>query len=127
MRLAKTGLVAVLLGGSLLARPACAQIESREAISLQNQILELRHEMQQNASPGSVPMVPPVAGPAPDQQGTASGLTPQLLDRVSALEEQVRTLRGQLDQLSNQVQQQNAALGKQVGDLGFALQQEGWT
>ena len=56
-------------------------------------------------------------------QGAASPLTSQLLDRVSTLEAQVRDLRGQLDQLSNQVQQQNAALSKQIGDMNFALQQ----
>lgn len=129
MRFATTGLATTLLCVSVLARPAAAQLESREAISLQNQILELRHEMQQNGmGGGGAPVAPPIgSGEAPvDTQaasGAASGLTPQLLDRVSTLEQQVRDLRGQVDQLSNQLQQQTAALNKQIGDLGFAMQQ----
>ena len=127
MRLATTRLMAALLCASTLVRPAHAQLDSREAISLQNQILELRHEMQQGGG-GGAPVAPPVgaapadAAPGGDAQAGA-GLTPQLLDRVSTLEGQVRDLRGQIDQLNNQVQQQNAALSKQIGDLGFAVQQ----
>ncbi len=119
------GLAALVATGG----PARAQLESREAISLQNQILELRHELEQSeAGGGGVPGAPPISGrggPSGDQTGGAdlSGIAPQLLDRVQALEGQVRDLRGELDQLGNQVQQQNAALSKQVGDLGFALQQ----
>ena len=132
MRLATTGLMTVLLCASMLARPAHAQLESREAISLQNQILELRHQMQQGGGGNGSGVAPPIgAGPADVAPGSdaqaaaqgAAGLTPQLLDRVSTLEGQVRELRGQIDQLDNQVQQQNAALSKQIGDLGFAAQQ----
>jgi len=127
MRLATTGLATALLCASILTRPAAAQMESREAISLQNQILELRHQIQQNGMQGGgggTPVAPPIGSGAPpvDAQA-ASGLTPQLLDRVSTLEQQVRDLRGQVDQLSNQLQQQTAALNKQIGDLGFAMQQ----
>ena len=127
MRLATTRLTAALLCASVLSRPAHAQLDSREAISLQNQILELRHEIQQGSSAGA-PVAPPIgAAPAETAPGgdaqAAAGLTPQLLDRVSTLEGQVRDLRGQIDQLNNQVQQQNAALSKQIGDLGFAVQQ----
>ncbi len=116
--------ILVATGGS-----ARAQLESREAISLQNQILELRHELEQSQNAGGAPVAPPVSGRggSPGDQsgagGDPTGLTPQLLDRVQTLEGQVRDLRGELDQLSNQVQQQNAALSKQVGDLGFAVQQ----
>lgn len=125
MRLATTGVIAALLATC----PAHAQIDSREAISLQNQILELRHEMQQGGSGGNAPTAPPftssppAGGPQAADAASAAGLTPQLLDRVSTLEEQVRDLRGQIDQLNNQVQQQNAALTKQIGDLNFAIQQ----
>ena len=133
MRLATTGLTTALLCAWVLTGPAHAQLESREAISLQNQILELRHELQQNGGGGGAPVAPPIgAGPTDAAQGggtqggdaqSGAGLTPQLLDRVSTLEGQVRELRGQIDQLNNQVQQQNAALSKQIGDLGFAVQQ----
>lgn len=46
----------------------------------------------------------------------------QLLERVNTLEEQTRDMRGQIDQLNNQVQQQNATLGKQIADMNFAMQ-----
>ena len=135
MRLAATGVATALSCLALLAspmqmRPAMAQLSSREAISLQDQILELRHQMQQRGIDTTAPAAPPLASPvpadaAPAPNGDVAGgsLTPQLLDRVSTLEEEVRSLRGQVDQLSNQVQQQNAALAKQVGDLSFAQQQ----
>ncbi len=123
-----SALAALLVATGLSGGVARAQLDSREAISLQNQILELRHEMQMQSG-GSEPGAPPMSGDtgAPSStsvdQGAASPLTSQLLDRVSTLEAQVRDLRGQLDQLSNQVQQQNAALSKQIGDMNFALQQ----
>ena len=124
-----SGLAALLLATSLSGGAAHAQLDSREAISLQDQILELRHEMQQMQSGGgeggapqgyATPMAPSSTSV---DQGAGSPLTSQLLDRVSTLEAQVRDLRGQLDQLNNQVQQQNAALSKQIGDMSFALQQ----
>ena len=121
-----TGMTAAALAAALLARPALAQVDSREAISLQNQILELRHEMQQNQGGGNAePVAPPLGSNAAVDNPAAGGLTPQLLDRVSTLEGQVRELRGQVDQLNNQVQQQNAALSKQIGDVNFAVQQQG--
>ncbi|GAN85688.1 hypothetical protein Gain_0008_007 [Komagataeibacter intermedius TF2] len=52
----------------------------------------------------------------------SGNLTLQLLDRVNALEDQTRQMRGQIDQLTNQVQQQNATLSKQVEDMNFAMQ-----
>ncbi len=125
-------LCAGLLAALWLTTPARAQLESREAISLQDQILELRHELQQRGmneqSGGGEPVAPPIgappigAPPATEPQ-PGSGLTPQLLERVTTLEDEVRSLRGQVDQLTNQVQQQNAALAKQIGDLSFAAQQ----
>jgi TolA-binding protein len=105
-----------------------AQMQSREAIALQNQILELRHDLQmlqdQIASGqqgGSLlgsrpPPPPPRSGAAP------SDLVTSLLDRVSQLEDQVRALRGRVDEVANQTQQQGADLGKQIGDLGFRVQ-----
>ncbi len=122
-----SGLAALLLATSLSGGVAHAQLDSREAISLQDQILELRHEMQQMQSGGGEASAPPQGYATPSStsvdQGAGSPLTSQLLDRVSTLEAQVRDLRGQLDQLNNQVQQQNAALSKQIGDMSFAMQQ----
>ena len=119
------------LGAVVVANgPAHAQLSSREAISLQNQILELRHEVEQGQGGGGggnggyPPVAPPIGGGSQNQGGgDPGGLAPQLLDRVQTLEQQVRDMRGELDQLSNQVQQQNAALAKQIADMNFALQQ----
>lgn len=127
---------ALLLGVAMtVAMPdhASAQMASREGISLQNQILELRHEVEAlggggggNGNGNGSPVAPPMGGglsQGSNGSGDGSGLTPQLLDRVQALEDEVRTMRGELDQLTNQVQQQNATVTKQLGDMNFALQQ----
>jgi TolA-binding protein len=123
---------ALLLGGLLLAAsllaapvPACAQIDSREGIALQNQILELRHDVQilQNevSRGGGGGGGAPVRS-APIASGGGGDITAQLLARVDALEEQVRQLRGRIDETANQQQVQNADLTKQIGDLGFQMQ-----
>ncbi len=121
----KSLLMAVLAAFLLLAcRPAAwAQVESREGIELQNQILQLRHDLDAvqkrlSASGGSA------LGSAAKSTATApaNDLLPQLLDRVSALEERMRELRGRVDELDNRTQQQNADLGKQIGDLDFRVQ-----
>ncbi|GAB6967027.1 hypothetical protein JCM25156A_10640 [Komagataeibacter kakiaceti JCM 25156] len=52
----------------------------------------------------------------------SGNLTLQLLDRVNTLEQQTRDMRGEIDQLNNQVQQQNATLSKQIDDMNFAMQ-----
>ncbi len=126
--LSRCAVVLLGLGAAAAAgSPARAQIESREGISLQNQILELRHELEQvengGGGGGGGPVAPPI-GSQPGAPGAVDpGLAPQLLDRVQTLEQQVRDMRGELDQLANQVQQQNATLSKQIGDMNFALQQ----
>ena len=107
-------LAAVLSGA--LAAPAAAQMDSREGIMLQNQILELRRDMQSMQQRGS-------AGPnypAPSSGG-GSGLQSQLLDRVQVLEDQVRRLRGQLDEQANTSRRAQEALSKQIDDLSFKL------
>jgi TolA-binding protein len=116
-------LVLTLLAPLMMAgMPARAQIDSREGIALQNQILELRHELQmmqgQMASGGV-----PAARSAPAPAITGGGdLLPQLLQRVDNLEEEVRQLRGRIDELTNQQQVQSADLTKQIGDLNFQIQ-----
>lgn len=105
--------------------PAVAQMESREAISLQDQILELRHELetiqaQQGGAAAPAPYYAQPASPAPS--GSTSELVAQLLTRVSALEDQMRDLRGRVDELSNTVQRMSADLSKQIDDLKFQLQ-----
>lgn len=109
-------LVSVLGLGLLcaLAVPARAQMDSREGIMLQNQILELRRDMQSMQQRGS--SGPSYAAPS---GGGGSGLEAQLLDRVQTLEEQVRRLRGQLDEQSNTLRRSQESLAKQIDDMNF--------
>ncbi len=110
----------------LLATPVHAQVDSREGIALQNQIYQLRQELkaaedQMSSRGGSRPVA---SAPIP-LQGSGSDLVAQLLTRVDALEDQVRQLRGQLDETQNQLQQQNAGLGKRIDDLAFQMNPNG--
>lgn len=121
------GLCLGLLAGPLVgARPAAAQMQTREGIALQNQILELQREIQvlsQREGGGYGGGYPaPATGGYPASPPAAGDLTARLLTRVDALENAVRELRGQVEQLNNQLQQQTAQLGKRIDDLQFQVQ-----
>jgi TolA-binding protein len=115
---------------ALLAPAARAQDETRTEIALQNQILELRHDLDalrdQIAASGGASGAPSAPSQPQDQSSAPPGggndLTATLLDRVSRLEDQERTLQGGIDELRNGLQQQNADLTKQIGDLTFRVQ-----
>jgi TolA-binding protein len=117
----------------LVATSAAAQIDSREGIALQNQILELRQQMQAlqqlQVQAGGAPPAPapaPADTPADSSQAGSPGqgdVVAQLLVRVSTLEEEVRTLRGRVEELSNQQQRDHDDITKQIGDLAFKLNQ----
>jgi TolA-binding protein len=113
LRLACLGL------GLVLAMPALAQVETREGIALQNQILDLRRELDALRRGGGA-----VAAPsAPARGSAASGdLVQQLLGRVQELEEENRRLRGRLDVADNNDRQVRAEMEKLRGDLDFRLQ-----
>jgi TolA-binding protein len=116
-------LAALALSASAL--PAIAQVESREGIALQNQILDLRRQLQtlqdQAARGGNNPTN--LGRPAYPAAGAGSSdLVAQLLARVDALEEQVRQLRGRIDETQNEVQRQGADLSKRLDDLQFQSQ-----
>ena len=106
-------------------QPARAQVESREGIALQNQILDLRRQMQslqdQSGRGGGSPTYLGRGG-YPSPSSGSSDLVAQLLTRVDALEEQVRQLRGRIDQTQNEVQRQGAELGKRMEDMAFQSQ-----
>lgn len=111
-------------GGAAHAQSA---IESREGIALQNQILELRNEVEQLRQGGGG-VAPAPAGPTAlggYQGGAAPGpsadVTAQLLDRVQRLEEAVRELRGRIDEVDNARRRQGDDLAKQIGDLNFKI------
>lgn len=120
MRLAPA---AVALAVGLAAAPARAQVDSREAIALQNQILELRRDLQAVQAQRGAPALPPPARRGGD--GGGSEIAAQLLDRVAQLEDDVRRLRGQLDEQANASRRQMDDLSKQVADLNFRLQNAG--
>ncbi len=105
--------------------PARGQVESREGIALQNQIMELRRQVQilqeQSGGGRGSPTYLGRGGYPPSSSG-ASDLLAQLLSRVDALEEQVRQLRGRIDETQNQVQRQGAELSKRIDDMAFQAQ-----
>ncbi len=121
---------ACLLAGS---SPAWAQMETREGIALQNQILRLQHDVDtmradQGRSPAPSPSYPSsnlggrAGGSSP---GPSSDITAQLLERVDRLEDSVRQLNGRMDEADNARQRQGADLAKQIADLQFRLDNAG--
>lgn len=117
-----SGLAAVLMG-TVSPVGHAQDVTSREGIALQNQILALKQSMSQmqasQADGGALP--PPSA--TPSSSSSANGdLVSQLLDRVNTLEQQQRDMRGEIDQLTNDLQQKTAALSKQMADSQFAAQ-----
>ncbi len=105
--------------------PVRAQVESREGIALQNQILELRRQMQMlQDQPGRGGGGSPtyLGRPYPPPSGGSSDLVAQLLSRVDSLEEQVRQLRGRVDETQNAMQRQSAELAKRIEDMAFQAQ-----
>lgn len=64
----------------------------------------------------------PVAWARDTANSGTNDLIAQLLDRVSTLEQQQRDMRGEIDQLTNELQQKTAALSKQIADNQFAAQ-----
>lgn len=132
--LCRTGALAAglaFLGG--LPGTAVAQMDSREGIALQNQIYELRQEIQAlQDQPGrgaqggasNLGRAPSTTTyQAPPHQG--SDLLAQLLTRVDSLDDQLRQLRGRIDETQNQMERQNADLGKRIDDLAFQLNPQG--
>ena len=113
---------AFLLSLTLLATPAAAQMDSREGIALQNQILQLRQEMEQLRRGGGA-----LPAPAPSRGGSGGGseLVGSLLDRVNTLQDEVSRLRGRVDVLENQNRRLREDFEKYQGDMDFRLGQGG--
>ena len=104
--------------------PDSGEISSREAIALQDQIASLRQQLSQVQN-GTGNLGAPSATALPQVSVGDGNLTAQLLERVSALEEQNRQMRGELDQLSNSVRDNQASVSKQISDMQFASQNGG--
>jgi TolA-binding protein len=117
------------LAGVLVLAPARAQaqMESREAIALQNQIAELRAEVQglrdqiarSQGSGGT--SLGGYQAPAGGDAGS-SDMTAQLLGRVQRMEDELRSLRGRVDEEDNARQRQAEDFNKQLGDLKFEVE-----
>lgn len=115
----------VMLAG---AEPALAQLDSREAIDLRNQISELRRDVQGlreqlsrgagNSSLGAARSAPPPVVTSPSSDVTAT-----LLERVAQLEDRVRELQGKIDTEQNARTMQGADLQKNIDDLAFRIGQ----
>jgi TolA-binding protein len=107
--------------------PAAAQM-SREDIELRNQLYELQQQVQalqeqmSSQGGGGTYLGNGRGYPAPSGGGANGDMVAQLLARVQTLEEETRTLRGQVDQLQNTQQQQSADLAKRLDDLRFQMQ-----
>lgn len=124
-------LVAVLLLAALaLPRPALAQMDSREGIQLQNQILELRRDMQnlrdQMAQGGggggsSLGGYRQPAPAAPSGSTSSNDVVASLVDRVARLEDQVRALQGRIDEADNARKNMHDDLQKQIDDMNYKL------
>ncbi len=117
---------AMAAGIAAPSRPALAQIESREGIALQNQILQLRAEIEQMRRGGSAlaaPSLPPPGRGGGALPGGQVELLNQLLERTGRLEEEVRLLRGRVEEMEFRNRQLAADLEKLRGDVDFRLQQ----
>ena len=130
-RILLAGLCAGALCLCLMPGLAVAQddsVTSREGIALQNQILSVQSQMQQMQAQLQAVQANGGGNAAPASSGGGGGngdLVTQLLQRVSTLEDEVRTLTGNLQQLQNQVDTQNAQVNKQIGDITFQMQNGG--
>jgi TolA-binding protein len=109
----------------LLSLPglAAAQIESREGIALQNQMLQLRQELEALRRGGLPAPQPSGGGAAGRVTGAQGDLVQTLLERVSRMEEELRAVRGRAEQSEFRERQLRERVEKLEGDLDFRLQQ----
>ncbi len=127
----------LLLALLLAASPTLAQeLSTPDAIALRNQILQLQAQVNAlqanqgnnggnnggNAMPAPIPAPVPGGGSPAPAAAPDSDLMASLLTRISTLEDNVRTLTGQVEQLQNDLKNQNQQLTKQIGDINFQLQ-----
>lgn len=121
--------IGVLLAALLIAAPglALAQIESREGIALQNQLLQLRQELdalrRAGAGAASSALPAPQQAAAPRPTGASGDLVQGLLERVQRMEEELRAARGAAEQAEFRERQLRERVQKLEGDLDFRLQQ----
>lgn len=93
-----------------------AQVDSREGIALQNQIYQLKQQLDLLRSD-----VARGGGGYSSGGGGGNDAAAELLSRVQAMEEAMRQLRGRIDEIQNLIDRQNADLSKRLDDLTFQL------
>jgi TolA-binding protein len=118
------GLAALLAVAAAWPHAVHAQVDSREGIALQNQIYQLRQELQGLRDQGGRGG-PPQGRFAPAPTGSGNDMVAVLLTRVDAMDDQLRQLRGRIDELQNQMQRQNADLAKRLDDMAFQANARG--
>lgn len=115
----------IVVACCLGAAPSHAQLDSREAIQLQNQMAELRRDLSalrdQINHGGSGSNLGGRPTPVMVPQSGGGDLGTALLGRISQLEEQVRRLQGQVDEAENARQRDGDALRKSIDDMNFKL------
>ncbi len=103
----------------VLAAPALAQVDTREGIFLQNQLLQLRQEIEAlRAQRGGGSAL----APAPTGRAPSGDVLSQLLERVGSLEEEVRRMRGRVDELDNRNRRLAEDVRKLNEDTEFRFQ-----
>jgi TolA-binding protein len=121
--------IALLLLG--LTGPVQAQVETREGIALQNQILQLRQEFEALRRGGLAAPQPPggstlggsTLGGAAARPPAQGELVQTLLERVQRLEDELRAVRGRAEQAEFRERQLREQVEKLQGDVDFRLQQ----
>lgn len=118
-------LMGLLLSGLVVPSAFAQQSDDRDVIALQNQVAQLKAEVNQlqAQSLSSDSDSGKRRKRKRDDNGDATpntGLLPDLLTRVNTLEDQQRTMRGELDDLNNQVQSKIDLLNKKIDDMNFA-------
>ncbi len=102
---------------------AHAQVETREGIALQNQIQELKRDLQalrdsvNRGAAGSSAL----GGSRPTAPAANADVATALLERVARLEDDIRQLRGRIDETANAQQRMGEDLAKQIDDLNYKI------
>ncbi len=104
---------------------------SREVISLQNQVAQLKAQINQlqvqNGDVGDDDSDSHRKKKHKDRDkdetlDSNNTLLPDLVSRINILEDQQRTMRGELDDLTNQIKTQTNLLNKKIDDMNFTAE-----
>lgn len=106
---------------------------SRQVIALQNQVAQLKSQISQlqaqntnfNDDSDNYRKKRHKDKDEDDSLSINNGLLPDLVSRINNLEDQQRVMRGEIDDLSNQLKTQNDLINKKIDDMNFAAGREG--